>query len=92
MRASARYEVSVDVAAPRMYWNPIQEPCCAALAEADDGLVAAAIVLSVLPLVYLLYRDVVEASKTMLDGKRGKRAFYTRAELLGASRADAATR
>jgi hypothetical protein len=92
MRASVQHQVSIDLSAPRVYWNPIQEPCCAALAKEDDALLAAVTVLSVLPLAYLVYRDILEAWKKRINVESTKRAFYTRAELLGASRLSGASR
>ena len=92
MRASVQHQVSIDLSAPRVYWNPIQEPCCAALAKEDNALLAAVTILSVLPLAYLVYRDILDASKRMLNAESTKRAFYTRAELLGASRLSRASR
>ena len=92
MRASVQHQVSIDLSAPRVYWNPIQEPCCAALAKEDDALLTAVTVLSVLPLAYLVYRDILEAWKKRINVESTKRAFYTRAELLGASRLSGASR
>ena len=84
LRASVQHEVSVDINAPRVYWNPIQEPCCDALASQTNAVLTAVTILSLLPLVYLTFRDLLRPlrSASMRDTTR---AFYTRAELLKAA-------
>ena len=84
MRASVMHAVSIDLSAPRMYWSPIQEPCCAALAKRDNGLLVAVSILSILPLVFMMYRDLVRAAQGRI-AKETIRAFYTRAEILSTS-------
>ena len=84
MRASVAHEVSIDLNAPRMYWSPIQEPCCAALASREDGVLLAVTILSALPLAFMMYRDLARVTQGRL-AKETIRAFYTRAEILSAS-------
>jgi len=79
-QASAKYEVSIDTTAPRMYFSPYQEPCCGALRRADDALLLGVTLASVAPLIYLVIRDVLKA----VMKRPAKRAFKTRAELMGA--------
>jgi len=78
-RTSVLHELSIDLNAPRVYWNPIQETCCDALAREDYNLLALTTLFTVFPLFYLIYRDVKYAK---VNRKKDFRAFYTRAELL----------
>ena len=78
-RASVLHELSIDLNAPRMYWNPIQETCCDALAREDYNLLALTTLFTVFPLFYLIFRDVKYAK---VNRKKDFRAFYTRAELM----------
>jgi len=79
-QASALYEVAIDEHVPRMFLSPYQEPCCDALAHADDLLLLLVTLLSVLPLIFLVLSDL----RMMAEKSEAKRAFYTRAELLNA--------
>jgi len=84
MRASVQHEVVIDLAAPRVGWNPIQEPCCAALAKKGGGLVLGSVIVFVVPLALLMWRDVARAARAR--DRESARGFYTRAELMRASR------
>ena len=77
MRASVQHEVVIDLTAPRVGWNPIQEPCCAALAKKDDGLILGAALVAVVVFALLARRDVSRAARAR--HRESPRGVYTRA-------------
>jgi hypothetical protein len=79
MRASVQHEVVIDLTAPRVGWNPIQEPCCAALAKKDDGLILGAALVAVVVFALLARRDVSRAARAL--HRESPRGVYTRATL-----------
>jgi hypothetical protein len=60
-------------------WNPIQEPCCAALAKKDDGLILGATLVVVVVFALLARRDVSRAARAR--HRESPRGVYTRATI-----------